>query len=405
MRIAVTGATGFVGTRLVPLLSASGAQLLLVGRDRSRLMQLFPGLPACCYDQLAEEARDFDLLIHLAVANTDSDLPEAEIRDVNVGLLLKTAQAAKLAGVSCFLNVSSVHALAPNNRSAYARTKREAAQRLMEIEGMSVRTLYLPVVYGNGWSGKLTFLGHLPSWLSRLLFRALASVYPTVHVSQLAAFILDYCKNENRPEIVLSDGQENNIVYRFVSRAVDLIFAISVAVFFWWGLALIWATIRLQSPGPGIFAQDRIGKNGCTFTCYKFRTMRQDTPQDVTNRIPADAVTTIGRLLRRTKLDELPQIWNIFQNEMSLVGPRPCLPIQAELIEARRQHGVLRLKPGISGFAQINGVDMSQPETLAHWDARYLALQSLSLDMCIIAATAIGRGSGDRTERNAHHLS
>ena len=100
--------------------------------------------------------------------------------------------------------------------------------------------------------------------------------------------------------------------------------------------------------------------------------------------------------MRATKLDELPQIWNILRNEVSLIGPRPCLPVQDELIEARRRRGVLTIKPGISGLAQINGIDMSEPERLACWDARYVALQSLLLDLKVIFATATGSGQGDK---------
>src|SRR5690606_18912829 len=112
--------------------------------------------------------------------------------------------------------------------------------------------------------------------------------------------------------------------------------------------------------------------------------------------VASQAVTRTGRFLRRTKLDELPQVWNILRNEMSLIGPRPCLPGQSELIEARQLQGGLAVKPVISVDAQLNGSDMSEPLVLADWDARYLALQSLALDLNIGIATLRGRGSGDK---------
>ncbi|OCW57181.1 lipid carrier--UDP-N-acetylgalactosaminyltransferase [Hoeflea olei] len=177
---------------------------------------------------------------------------------------------------------------------------------------------------------------------------------------------------------------------------MDLAFALGVAVVFWWALVLIWLLVRIESKGPGIFAQERVGKDGRPFICYKFRTMKSGTANLSTHEVSASSVTRLGAVLRKLKLDELPQIINIFRNEISLVGPRPCLPVQRDLVDARRRLGVLALKPGISGLAQVNGIDMRDPETLARWDARYLALQSLLLDLKIILATALGSGNGDR---------
>lgn len=395
MKIVVTGASGFIGRNLVPLLVKAGAEVLVVGREPERLGRLFSSLPACSYDDISQRAAKFDLLLHLAVANSDADVSFEEFRAVNVELTVKTVQAARQANIPRFVNVSSVHALDESNHSAYARTKREAADRLRDIQGIEILTLYLPLVHGDRWGGRLRFLNLLPLPLARALFSILSALKPTLHIGRLAQFVLESEGGRER-ELILTTGQHDNITYKAVKRTVDLAFAILVAVLFWWALLLIWALIRLQSPGPGIFAQQRVGRDGRPFVCYKFRTMKKGTVQAATNQVSADAVTKIGAFLRKTKLDELPQIWNILRNEVSLVGPRPCLPVQVELIEARRRRGVLRLKPGISGLAQINGIDMSVPEKLAEWDARYGALQSLLLDARIIIATALGRGQGDR---------
>lgn len=185
--------------------------------------------------------------------------------------------------------------------------------------------------------------------------------------------------------------------HAFAKRAIDLCFALAIIVPLSWLLALLWIVVKLDSPGPGIFAQPRIGRQGRPFICYKFRTMRVGTRIAGTHEVASSSVTRSGHWLRRLKLDELPQAWNILINDMSLVGPRPCLPTQTELIAARGARGVLSLKPGITGLAQVNGIDMSNPERLARWDARYLRTQSLGLDLRLILATARGGGRGDHT--------
>lgn len=180
-----------------------------------------------------------------------------------------------------------------------------------------------------------------------------------------------------------------------MKRIVDLAFALTVLLAFSWLLLGLLIAIRIASPGPAIFAQRRVGRHGAAFTCYKFRTMHLGVKQAGTHELGADAVTPIGRVLRRTKLDELPQAWNILRGQMSLVGPRPCLESQLELIEWRRKLGVLDILPGITGLAQVQGVDMSQPERLARLDAEYVARQSLMLDIRILLATAMGGGLRD----------
>ncbi len=113
--------------------------------------------------------------------------------------------------------------------------------------------------------------------------------------------------------------------------------------------------IRLESAGPALFRQQRVGRDGKTFTCYKFRTMRSGTVQAASHEVSASAVTRLGAVLRKLKIDELPQAINILRNEMSLIGPRPCLPAQTALIAERTRRGVLALKPGITGYAQVQG--------------------------------------------------
>lgn len=152
-------------------------------------------------------------------------------------------------------------------------------------------------------------------------------------------------------------------------------------------LLLAILAVRASSPGPVIFSQTRIGRDGALFRCHKLRTMYQGTPSLPSHETPASAVTSVGKSLRKFKLDELPQLWNVLCGEMSLVGPRPCLPTQTELIEFRSRLGVLQALPGMTGLAQIRGIDMSNPRLLAETDAIYLRTASFWLDLRILFGT------------------
>lgn len=153
---------------------------------------------------------------------------------------------------------------------------------------------------------------------------------------------------------------------------------------------VIAALVRLTSPGPAIFKQVRVGRDRRPFACYKFRTMRAGTGDYPTHESPSGAVTPIGHMLRRAKLDELPQLWNVLKGEMSLVGPRPCLPSQSLLVAERERRGVYHCRPGITGLAQVRGIDMSAPERLAEEDGIYARSRTLLLDVRILLATVFG---------------
>jgi O-antigen biosynthesis protein WbqP len=148
--------------------------------------------------------------------------------------------------------------------------------------------------------------------------------------------------------------------------------------------------------GSPLFRQVRLGRDRQPFVLIKFRSMRVGTASVVSHHADPAAVTRIGRLLRHTKLDELPQLWNVLVGEMSLVGPRPGLPDHHELTEARSRLGVFSVRPGITGLAQLRGVDMSDPERLAKVDAEMISDMRVSRYVGFIIATAVGRGSGDR---------
>jgi O-antigen biosynthesis protein WbqP len=151
----------------------------------------------------------------------------------------------------------------------------------------------------------------------------------------------------------------------------------------------------LFDTGSPIFRQERVGRAQKPFTLVKFRTMQRDTSSVASHLADATAVTPLGAFLRRTKLDELPQLWNVIKGEMSLVGPRPCLFNQTELIGERAARGVFKARPGITGLAQVNNIDMSTPILLAETDARMLNEMTASAYFRYILITVGGKGSGD----------
>ena len=148
-----------------------------------------------------------------------------------------------------------------------------------------------------------------------------------------------------------------------------------------------------------LFRQERVGRNQQPFVLVKFRTMRLNTASVATHLADASAVTLVGGFMRRTKLDELPQLWNVLKGDMSLVGPRPCLFNQNELISERIRRGVFQERPGITGLAQVKGIDMSTPRLLAETDAKMLKTLSISDYFKYIIMTSIGKGLGDAAKR------
>src|SRR2546423_4695625 len=161
-----------------------------------------------------------------------------------------------------------------------------------------------------------------------------------------------------------------------MKRALDVLACALLLAVSWPVLLMIIIAIRLQSPGKAIFAQARLGRNGRPFTCYKLRTMYSGTANLPTHQVEASAVTPFGELLRRFKIDELPQLWNVLAGDISLGGPRPCFPSQGELSDARRRLGVFAIRPGITGLAQGSGGGMSDAKRLGEIEARYVCTQN-----------------------------
>ena len=176
-----------------------------------------------------------------------------------------------------------------------------------------------------------------------------------------------------------------------MKRAIDLLLALLASLLLALPLLLIALWVKATSPGPVLYWSDRVGRNNTLFRMPKFRSMRIDTPEVATHLLqsPEQWLTPIGGFLRRSSLDELPQLWNILRGEMSFVGPRPALHNQHDLIALRIQAGVHTLRPGLTGWAQINGRDELPIDKKVFLDAWYKQHCSLKLDSRILADTVL----------------
>ena len=179
------------------------------------------------------------------------------------------------------------------------------------------------------------------------------------------------------------------MTYLPIKRFFDVVFSlIGLIATFVPGIAIA-ATIRLTSPGPAIYWSSRVGRDNRAFLMPKFRTMQIDTPELASHLLeaPKAHITPVGGFLRATSLDEIPQLWSVLLGEMSLVGPRPALHNQSDLIELRTSHGVHKLLPGITGWAQVHGRDELELSTKVKYDAWYAANLSLKTDVLILIRT------------------
>jgi len=191
------------------------------------------------------------------------------------------------------------------------------------------------------------------------------------------------------------------IIYFALKRGLDVLLSLLLLLLLFLPLAAISLAVKLSSEGEAIFKQIRVGKNGKTFVCFKVRTMYKTAPPSVATSKLALAerhITPVGRFLRRTSLDELPQLFNVLRGDMSLVGPRPLIPEELDMHKGRQSLGVYRVRPGITGLAQIKGRDrLSDAEKLA-LDGEYVNKMSILLDVKILFLTLFSAVRGKDVE-------
>jgi O-antigen biosynthesis protein WbqP len=174
-----------------------------------------------------------------------------------------------------------------------------------------------------------------------------------------------------------------------MKRTFDIIFSLFCLIILIIPIIIISIFIKTLTPGKVIYWSERVGIKNKLFLMPKFRTMKEDAPEIATDKLknPNDYITKLGKFLRKTSLDELPQIWNILKGDMSFVGPRPALYNQYDLIKMRTNRGIHNLKPGLTGWAQINGRDNLSNEMKVNYDFEYLIKRNLFFDLKIIFLT------------------
>ena len=178
-------------------------------------------------------------------------------------------------------------------------------------------------------------------------------------------------------------------IYPILKRTIDILLSITLLIVLLPLFSVIAIIIYLQDQGPAIFKQTRIGREGQEFTFLKFRSMPVATPNLESHEVAKLTITPFGKILRRTNLDELPQFFNVLKGDMSFIGPRPPIPSQVNLIELRRQNGSLSLRPGLTGWAQVNSFDGMPESEKARLDGEYAQQFSLLLDLLILIRTVI----------------
>lgn len=183
-------------------------------------------------------------------------------------------------------------------------------------------------------------------------------------------------------------------MYReYIKRLIDIILSLAGLILASWLYLIIIIAIKIDDPGPVFFTQKRVGKGKIYFQLVKFRSMKMSTPHDIPTHLlenPDQYITRVGRFLRKFSLDEIPQLWNILKGDMSVIGPRPALWNQDDLIAERDKYGANDIRPGLSGWAQICGRDELEIEDKARLDGEYVQKMSFFFDCRCFFSTAIG---------------
>lgn len=204
-------------------------------------------------------------------------------------------------------------------------------------------------------------------------------IHPDIADSVLSEEMVYFTKNMPK-----APNRKSGIYEKVFKKTLDLIVSFLGLLILSPLFLILIIAIKIDDPGPAMFVQIRVGKDKKFFRLHKFRSMKMSTPHDTPTHMlesPQKYITGVGKLLRKMSLDEIPQIWDIFRGKMSIIGPRPALWNQADLVYEREEHGVNGLTPGLTGLAQINGRDELIIQQKVEYDARYLERISFSFDV------------------------
>ena len=295
---------------------------------------------------------------------------------------------AKIAELAARIGFKSVINLVP-----MPRVKLRSPQTLnfelptdkAKAAGIAIHHIVLPTVIDAKISDQFGFLGGI--------YNACRTIVTT---ETLALALANAARKSESKVTYLAENKDDNPYYAAGSRALDVVASLAGLIALGWLMVLAFAAVRLETKGAAVFRQKRIGLNGQLFTCLKMRTMYVGTPQVDSHSVGASAITPVGSFLRKSKIDELPQLLNILKGDLSLVGPRPCIQSLEGVIARRRAANVFDVKPGLTGLAQVRQQDTSIPDEMVSSEVLYMVGRNLILDVKIILATAMGRGFGDK---------
>jgi lipopolysaccharide/colanic/teichoic acid biosynthesis glycosyltransferase len=385
MKVVVSGASGFVASEIIPLLVESGHDVLLVSRAPSVLQPSFPSLTILSVDNWYHSARHFDMVLNLVGPTLDPDVICESNEEAYLRATQEIAVRAREVGIRRFIHLSSIHCVELADKSPYTAAKRQAEKIVRQSFGDGCEIYRVGAVYGHKVYGRRRFLNFLPRGLKPVAQGLLSALTPTTHVQSIVAAVERDAGADSEPRILVADA-EASVVYRLWRSSLNLLFlAVVLALLPLW--AFVWVLIVVRDGFPGLFLQDRVGKSGRIFRCVKFRTLVRGTAATGTHLLGEESFTVTGRVLRKMKIDEIPQAINILRGDMHLIGPRPALPGQREVHVSRAFLGISDATPGLTGWAQVNGADMSEPHRLAQLDYDYLGIRSILWDIRIISRT------------------